>query len=291
MRKDGRYLRDTDAMYKVACHIMKERSDAMNMVEIHIPLEPMRAYIADKRAAGKQISHAALVIAAYLRATAEFPQMNRFVVNKRVYARNEFTVGMVVLKPGSAEDTMNKMHFELEDDIFAVQEKMTAYIEENRKPGEHNQTDKIINILVGIPGLLRFGVAFLKGLDKFGLLPRSIIEASPFHCTFTISNLGSIRSRHIFHHVYNFGTTGALVTMGSPVEVPMRKGGEVVFEHCLPLGVVTDERIANGKYMTLFMHRIEEYLRQPEKLEGPPPVVIREYLKEKKTKKKEQSDV
>ena len=286
MRKDGRYLRETDAMYKVACHIMKERSDSMNMVEMHIPYEPMHDYILAKRREGKKLSHMTLIIAAYLRATAEFPQMNRFVVNKRVYARNEFTVGMVVLKPGQTNDTMNKIYLDLEDDVFTVEDKLTAYIEENRKPGEHNKTDRIISVLVGVPGLLRFGVGFLKTLDKFGLLPRSIIEASPFHCTFVISNLGSIRSRHIFHHIYNFGTTSAMVTIGSPEDRPVKTPDGVAFVRSLPLGVVTDERIANGQYMTLFMHRIEEYLKDPKRLEGKPETVIREYLRPKKEKKK-----
>lgn len=286
MRKDGRYLKNTDAMYMVACHVMDKRYDAMNMVEVDIPIEPMRNYIGKKRNEGKAVSHLALILAAYLRTTAEYPELNRFVVNKRIYARNEFAVGMVVLKPGRENGTMNKMYFDLEDDIFTVQSKLDEYVQHNRQEGDTNGTDKIVNILLSFPGILRFGVIFFKFLDKYGLLPKSVINMSPFHTSLVISNLGSIRSKHVYHHCYNFGTTGVIITMGSPIEVPVKRAGRIEFEHCIPLGIVTDERIASGSYFTMCLHRVESYLNDPTQLEGPPKVVIREYLKPPKAKNK-----
>lgn len=286
MRKDGRYLKDTNAMYKVACHIMDKRYDAMNMTEMDVPMEPMRNFIGKQRGEGRAVSHLALLIAAYLRTTAEYPELNRFIVNKRVYARNEFAVGMVVLKPGTDNGTMNKMYFELEDDIFEVQRKLDEYVEKNRQAGDSNSTDKAINILLKIPGLLRIGVNVVKLLDKWGLLPRAVIEASPFHTSLVVSNLGSIRSKHIYHHCYEFGTTSVIITMGSPIEVPTKTASGVEFERCIPMGVVTDERITSGSYFTMCMHKIYSYLRDPEQLIGPPKFEVkREYLKPEKKKK------
>ena len=62
-----------------------------------------------KRSEGKAVSHLALVIAAYLRVASEYPALNRFVVNKRIYQHNDFTVSMVVLRPGEDNDTMSKI--------------------------------------------------------------------------------------------------------------------------------------------------------------------------------------
>ena len=98
MRADGRRLKKTDPMYKVAAYIMDKRVDAMNMTTIDIPYEPLQEYINKKRKEGINISHMALIIAAYLRTASQFPEVNRFVVNKKVYARNEFAIGMVVWK-------------------------------------------------------------------------------------------------------------------------------------------------------------------------------------------------
>ena len=260
-------------MYAVAAHVMAKRSDACNSIELNIPLEPMQNYLRDVRARGHNISHLALIIAAFLRVTAEYPFLNRFVVNKTVYARKEFAVGMVVLKPGQLDGTMNKMYFDLEDDIFTVQKKVDEYVAANREAGDTNATDKLITTLLKIPGLCRLGINLFKFMDNWGLLPYSIIKASPFHTSFVISNLASIRTNHIFHHIYDFGTTSMILTMGNSREVPKRVKGEIVFEKCMPFGLVMDERICSGSYYALAFRRLSEYLNDPRALELPPKVV------------------
>jgi hypothetical protein len=195
------------------------------------------------------------------------------VVNKKIYARNELAVGMVVLKPGEDDGTMNKMYFELTDDIFTVQKKLMDYVEQTRESGDKNSTDNISRILLANPGLVNIGVKLFKLLDRYGLLPRAIIKASPFHTSMVISNLASIRTNHIYHHVYNFGTTGMIMTMGNTREVPVRKNGNIEFVRCMPMGVVMDERICNGHYYATAFRRMSEYFNDPTRLEGPPAVV------------------
>lgn len=273
MRKDGRRVTDADPIYSIIPYILKYRYDSMNMIEIDIPMAPMQAYLNEKRKQGYRFSHLGLVLAAYLRTAAEYPLMNRFIVNKRIYQRNEFSVGMVVLKPGSLDETMSKMYFNMEDDIFAVHKVMDEYVEGNRGKGETNATDDIMKKLLAVPGLLSFAAGLLKWMDLHGLLPKSLIKASPFHASMTISNLASIRTNHIFHHIYEFGTTSLLVTLGNMREVPVRKGEQIVFERCLPMGIVMDERIGSGAYFAAVFHRFKQYLANPELLEGPPKVL------------------
>ena len=261
-------------MYQVAAHIMDQRSDSMNMIKIEIPLEPMQKYLNEKRAEGKRISHLALVIAAFVRTVAEYPLLNRFIANKCIYARNELAIGMVVLKPGELEGTMNKMYFERTNTIFEVQEILDNYVSQNREKGDTNKTDDLIRLLLSIPGLCRFGANLLKWADKHGLLPKSIIQASPFHCSMTITNLASIRTNYIYHHVYNFGTTTMLMALGNAVEVPRRKHGEIVHEKCIPVGVVMDERICSGSLYAAAFKRMEQYYKDPSLLEVPPEKVV-----------------
>ena len=94
---------------------------------------------------------------------------------------------------------------------------------------------------------------------------------------FVISNLASIRTNHIYHHIYEFGTTSMILTMGNSREVPKRKGGEIVFEKCMPIGVVMDERIASGSYFAIAFRRLKQYLRNPELLELPPEKIVPDY--------------
>ncbi len=280
MRKDGRRVSGASPMYTVAAYFMKKRYDAQNMIEVDLPLDPIGDYIRAKRGEGKKVTHLGVIIAAYLRTVAEYPLLNRFIVNKRAYSRTEFTCGMVVLKPGEVDGTMNKMYLELEDDVFRVQDVLDEYIEENRAVGDTNSTDKVISTLLRIPGILSVGVGLFKLLDHLGLLPKAIIDASPFHTSMVISNLASIQTNHIYHHCYQFGTTSIIITVGVPKEVPRRHGKNITFERCLPLGVVMDERICSGSYFAMAFSRFREYLADPYLLEGPSRhPVIREWAK------------
>lgn len=274
MRKDGRRIKTAQPMYQVAMHVMAERNDAMNMIELDIKHEPLHQYVNKKRNEGVTISHLAIIIAAYVRTVSQYPALNRFIVNKRLYARNEIAVGMVVLKPGDTDGTMNKMYFRPDMTIFEVQKTLDEYIEQNRQTGDTNKTDNLIRILLSIPGLCRLGVNLLKWLDKHNILPRAIIEASPFHCSMTITNLASIGTNYIYHHVYNFGTTSMIMAMGNLREVPAKKHGEIVFERCIPLGVVMDERIASGCQYAMAFRIMQKYLKNPELLEVPPETVV-----------------
>lgn len=272
MRADGKRVKDADPMYEVAAHIMHKRSDAMNMITLDIPVEPINEYLNKKRKEGKNYSHLAVYITALVHTIAEFPALNRFVVNKTIYDRNELCVGMVVLKGGKidAHGTMNKIYFKPDFTIEDCNKAIMDYIEDNRKLDNENGTDKIIRVLTSIPGIMRFAVSLLKGMDKFGLLPKAIIDMSPFHISAVVTNLASIRTNHIYHHVYDFGTTSLALAMGNMRDVPKRKKGEIVFERCMPIGLVMDERIASGSYFALAFRRFKALLKNPELMETPP---------------------
>lgn len=270
MRADGKRVKNLDPMYQVACYIMNERSDAQNMIELDIPVEPLNAYIQKQREQGRRVTHLALVLTSYLRICAEFRQLNYFVVNKKVYEHKDFQAGMVVLKKGNMTGTMSKVELSHKDGVLEVQEKLDAYIAQNRKEGPSNATDRLIRFLLKIPGLVNFGVWIFKLMDRYGLLPKKILKASPFHCTMCISNLASIRTNHIFHHCYNFGTTSMFITLGNQREVMKRTADGVVPVRCIPLGVVMDERICSGSYFAMAFKQMKKYLANPELMEGEP---------------------
>lgn len=275
-RADGRLLRHTDPMYRIAAHIMRNRSDSMNSITLDIPLEPIEKYIREKKKEGRTMSHMAVILAAFNRTVCEFPALNRFVVNKRVYARNEIAIGMVVLRAGATgAETMGKIYLQPTDTILDVEDRIQQYVASNRDVEGSNATDKIIKTLVGLPGLLRVAVAVLKWMDWHNLLPKAIIDASPMHNSLVFTNLASIRTNHIYHHVYDFGTTSMAMAAGNTREVPRRtRDGEIIHEKCLPLGLVMDERIASGYYFSQAFRRVKEYLKNPALLEDPPEKVL-----------------
>lgn len=280
MRSDGRLLKKTDPMYKVAAHIMDRRTDAMNMTTIDIPYQPIQDYINKKRKENISVSHMSVIMTAYLHTLAKFPELNRFVVNKKIYARNNVSIGMVVLQSLESHDgTMSKLFLEKSDTIFDVNNKINAYVAENRAVPENNGTEKAIKVLLSVPGLLTVGIKVCKFLDKHGLLPKPLVDLSPFHMSLGITNLASIRTNHIYHHCYEFGTTSVFLAMGNLREIPKRKGGEIVFERSIPIGVTMDERICSGSYFASAFRYMKKLLATPEIFEQPPEEIIEDTCK------------
>lgn len=103
-------------------------------------------------------------------------------------------------------------------------------------------------------------------LDKHGLLPRKIIDLSPFHTSMFITNLASIKTSYIHHHCYEFGTTSVFVCMGKPV--PNYISGDLT-KKMMPIGVVMDERICTGYEYAAFCNDFRRYMRLPRMLEYP----------------------
>ena len=62
-RKDGKRVKDADPMYTIVPYIMNRRYDAMNMINLDIPVDPIRAYIRQKRSEGRYVSHLSIIIA------------------------------------------------------------------------------------------------------------------------------------------------------------------------------------------------------------------------------------
>lgn len=271
MRPDGIRVKGDDPMYSLIPYFLTKRYDAMNMVTLDIPVAPLKEYINAQRAKGVKLSHLALVLAAYVRTAAEFPALNRFIGgNHKIYAHRDLSVAMVVIRPGRVGNTSAKLKFRPEDDIFTVQNTIDTAIEASRNAEGNNKLDKLMNVLLGVPFLARALTGLLRFLDRHGLLPRAICDISPFHASLLITNLASIRTNHIYHHVYEFGTTSVAVAMGNLREVPKRTRGVIELERCIPLGVVMDERICSGHYFSQAFARMKEYLSTPTLLEGPP---------------------
>lgn len=271
MRSDGIRVKGNDPMYSLMPYFLTKRYDAMNMVTLDVPVAPMKEYINAQRANGVKLSHLALILAAYVRAVAEFPALNRFIGgNHKIYAHKDLSVAMVVIRPGRIGNTSAKLKFRPEDDVFTVQNKVDEAVTASRNAEDNNKLDKIMGALLKVPLLAPALTGLLRFLDRHGLLPRAICDVSPFHASLLITNLASIRTNHIYHHIYEFGTTSVAVAMGNLRDIPRRTKAGIELERCIPLGVVMDERICDGHYYSQSFSRMKEYLNDPTLLEGPP---------------------
>ena len=276
MRCDGVPYKVESMMYLLAPYFMMRRSDACNAISVYIPYEPIKHYISEKRKEGFNTSAMVLVLSAYLRTLAHHPAMNRFVANKRIYSRKGVWVGMVVQRAKDAQETMGKFQFDLHDTIYDVNRKVTEFVETNRNE-QANPLDAIMPKLLKLSWLMPPAMAIARFADKHGLLPASLIAASPFHCSMVMSNLASIRTNHIHHHIYDFGTVGQTMTIGVNENRAVEKNGQIVLERMMPLGIVCDERLADGQEYARFFTEMKHYLAHPELMEVPPETVITDF--------------
>ena len=273
-RPDGRVLRDLEPMQQIMPYIMKTRTDSMNMYDDSFDCAPMDAYIKEKALQGIELTYMHIVIAALVRLIALRPQLNRFVMNGRLYARPKIWVSFVVhpsLHDGSVGTTI-KLCFEGTESILEVAEKVTSAIrkETSERTGENN-TDKLLRTLMkGIPGpFIALVVNTLMWMDKHNLLPRAIVELSPFHTSIFITNLKSLGINHIFHHVYNFGTTGLFFAMGKEKMIPMIEKNKITTKKHMGFGFVSDERFCDGLYFALSLRQLRKIMKNPAILEQP----------------------
>ena len=273
-RPDGRVIRNLEPMQKIMPYIMKTRCDSMNMYEDTFNCRPMDQYIKAKAEEGIKLSYMHIIIAAVVRLIALRPQLNRFVMNGRIYARPKIWVSFVVhptLQDGSTGTTI-KLCFEGTETILEVAEKVNAAIEkETTKRVEENGTDKLMRTLMNrIPGpLIKLVIDTLMWMDKHSIMPKKVVELSPFHTSFFITNLKSLGINHIYHHTYNFGTTGLFFAMGKEKRVPVIVGNETVIQKHMGYGLVSDERFCDGLYFALSLRQLRKFMNNPAILETP----------------------
>ena len=270
MRPDGTRVKGLSAVVQALPYVMPKRYDAQNMTTETADEDVIRKYIREKRREGRAVTHMSLLIAAYYWAFLRHPKVNYFIMNSKIYKRNHFCVSFVMLKTradGTPDETSLKVYLEPEDTVFTVTEKIRSTIEKNQNVRHNNDTDRFAKFAFGVPGLARAVFALAIFLDRHNLLPRSIIELSPFHTSLFVTNLASINTPCIFHHCYEFGTTSVFVCMGRPVPDPLAPEG--VRKKIMPMSVVMDERIATGIEYSRFFAELFRNLKHPESLEEP----------------------
>ena len=269
MRPDGKRVKGLTPIVSIIPYIMPQRYDAQNTVTEYIDEEIIKQYIREKRRAGTRLNHMAVIMAAYYKAVQKNPKLNYFIMNRKIYERNHFCVSFVMLKKradGTPDETSLKIYLQPNDTIFTINQRIQEAIAKNNDSTYNNSTDKFVSFLFSVPGLVRFVVWLARNLDKIGLLPRFVIDLSPFHTSLFITNLASIKTSFIHHHCYEFGTTSVFICMGKPV--PGYAAADLD-KKMMPLGVVMDERICTGYEYATFCNDFRYFLRHPEELELP----------------------
>lgn len=266
LRPDGKKIKNLHPIQKIMPHIMTARHDSQNMYCYPARCEALDKFIKDELENGESFNYMHIVIASLVRIIALRPQLNRFVMNGRIFKREHIYVSFVVKKSlrDDAEETTVKLKFNGTENIYQIRDMINEAISNNNKETATNSTDKLAKVLTRIPnGVIKFAVGTLKWLDKHGMLPGKVLDIVPFHTTIFVTNLKSIKIDYIYHHLYDFGTTSLFVSMGKEKLVPVVDKKELAVGKVMNLGVVTDERFCDGFYFANTLRMWKRVMENP----------------------------
>ena len=282
-RKDGRRIRTLHPMAQITAYFQWERNICSNLFEESFEISNVDRYIRQKRREGlKDFGITHVLLAAYVRGIAKYPQLNRFINGQKVYSRGEdIQYCMVIKKEMSVDspDTSIKVHLNPRDTAEDVYNKLNDAISKAKATQElDSNLDGLIMALNLIPGVfLKFTVWFLKLLDYFGMLPLWLTELSPFHGSLFFTSMGSLGIPPIYHHLYDFGNLPVFGAFGMKRRAnELNDDGEFVQRKYIDVKFVTDERIVDGFYYATFFKYFRRLIAHPEVLDNPPEEVVKD---------------
>ena len=275
-RTDGRRVRTEPPMNQVSPYLMWSRCASMNLFADSIEITNMERYIRQKRRDGlTSFGMMHVMLAAYCRAICKYPAINRFISGQKLYTHgNDIQFCLTVKKDMStnAPETVIKVHLAPGDSPEVIYQKINKEVELVKNTPLDSAMDNTANVLTMIPGVfLRFTVYLLRFLDYFGLLPKFLLEVSPFHGSVFFTSMGSLGIPPIFHHLYDFGNLPVFVSFGCKRRaLEVQEDGSVVQRKYVDIKISTDERTVDGFYYATFFKHYKHLLLRPELLEISP---------------------
>jgi hypothetical protein len=216
--------------------------------ESFIDAEALIAYLEQaRRRFDVDISHCLVAAGALL--MLENPPMNRFSAGRRLYQRKGVSVTFSMKRKAldrAAKLATVKMRVEPGETFRGFCERINSLIAVERS-GERTYADKEFDVFEAMPRpLMRTGVALVKLLDYYNLLPASFIDNDPLYTSMFVANLGSLGMNPGFHHLYEWGTCPAFLMAGKIEDRPVVAEGRLAVRKILHVRWTYDERIDDG---------------------------------------------
>lgn len=278
-RKDGRLLRSLPAISKFIPYFLRDRGSSGILYEEDLDVTAADKCLRQERVNGyKNIGFLHFFIAAYIRCISMLPGLNRFIVGRRVFARDEIDIVLTVKRSETLEssDTRVKIRFEATDTIFDVYRKINTKIDELRTEEVSGTFEDLMESFSRAPRLfIRLGVLVLRIMDYFGWLPQSWLDRSPLHASMLIQDAGMLKTAPAYIQMGNVGTLPVALSVGARHHVyEMDKTGLVTDTKHIICKAVIDSRIADARYYSQFLNAMRYIFQHPEILERSPTRVV-----------------
>lgn len=261
-RRDGKRVKDIDAMHVLMPYIKPNRCDSDVFINQKLDVTEFVKYYEEMKLKDNDLTYFHLFITLIAKTIYNRTLLNRFIVNKKYYDRNDVLIAFTakVNYEDASKEILKVIKIDPEDNLFSIKEKTLKAVRDVRNAKEEG-TNSIMNIIGKLPSfLMSLVVKVVKFMDRHDLLPKSLINDNLYYSTCIVSNLGSIKSSAIYHNLTDFGTSSILATFGEIREENGRKYAEA--------GINIDERIADGVYFVKSVKLMQDILNNPKCLEG-----------------------
>ncbi|MBR5270838.1 MAG: 2-oxo acid dehydrogenase subunit E2 [Clostridia bacterium] len=273
-RRDGKLLRNVDAMHFLMPLIYPNRCDNEAFISERIDLTNINKYLEKKNATNPEYKYNLfqVIVSAVLKTITLRPKMNIFIANKNMYQRNEVSAAFVIKKvfEDNSEEGMAFIHSKESDTIEDVHNDIYRQVNRCRKEKKQDSTVEVMELFNKLPRFIsKAAVSFVCYLDKIGKVPKSFVSTDPYYSSVVISNLGSIKLKCGYHHLTNWGTTSVFLVIGEKKIRPFYdEDGNVTMKDSVDIGLTVDERIADGYYFSKTVKLLKKLLENPELLEN-----------------------
>ncbi len=270
-RKDAKRVKDIDGMHGLMVHIKPSRADSDVYINQKIDVTNLIEYYnkINKQNPDTKYTYFHMFCTAFGKTVYNRPLLNRFVINKKYYDRNDITISFVAKREftDESEENFSVIKVEKNDNIHTLKTKISGQVQSIRS-SKLNNADKFMDLIGKLPKFIKSIITYIiKFADNHDLIPASLTKDSIYHTSVIVSNLGSIKCGAIYHNLTDFGTNSILVTMGEIKDEPVVIDGKVEVRKMCEFGVNLDERIADGFYFVKSLKVFEHILQNPELLE------------------------
>ena len=261
-RRDGKYIKPTDAMHAIMPYLMEKRIESEVSKTETLDITNLMAWI-DKKNENLEFKFTLFqaLAAVFAKTIYNRPYLNRFVQGHRMYDRRHVSISFVAKDKFSddGEEKLIVLTINPNDNALGIAHKMAIDVFKTRKQGT-NDMDQSLKMLTKLPRfLMRIVVSFIKWLDYHGWVPKSLTEGDSNYSTLLLSNLGSIKCDSCYHHLNNYGTNSLVITIGTIKESKKK--------YTIDITATLDERIADGFYFAKSIKLAQYILDNPALLE------------------------
>ena len=261
-RSDAKWIKPKDTIQAIVPYIMPNRCDAEVSSKVDIDITKLVEFVdkQNEKDLGYKMTYFHAISSCFAKTVFNRPALNRFVKNKRLYERNKITFAFIAKDKLSdkGEERIICIDINPKDNIMTYSKKVAVDVFKVRKEGS-NDMDGILKAFTSLPKwLLSIIVKIVIFMDNHGISPESLTEKDTNYATILLSNLGSIKTNSVYHHLNEYGTNSVVITIGTIREEKSKK--------IVDITATLDERIADGFYFAMSIQLAEYIAKNPELL-------------------------